>query len=312
MFFKIRGSVRYIFRVLRQLLCDLVDYYWTPYPILLIVSAIRRIRRHLKILWLTRGPGRPAISKDIVDLILDMKRSNWIWGALRISQELRLLGIAVHKKTVSRILREHGLCPPRTRMTPPSWGALMKSVGTKWAMDFTCVMDLLGFQVFILVILEHTWRELIFINVTLHPNRLWLLQQIRNALFDHPPPKLLIVDHDGIYGKWLGPILTEGYDMKVLKIPIRSPWWNGRVERFHKSLKTEVLNRVVLFNAQQVQTLCFKYRAYYNERRPHQALCGNTPRQNGSNVIPISRKTRSRVRKISEMDGLITRFELAA
>jgi len=312
MFFKVCGSVRYVFRVLRELVGDLVDYYWTPYPILLIVGAFRRIRRHLKILWLPRGPGRAAISEEMVDLILDMKRSNWIWGALRISQELRLLGIAVHKKTVSRILREHGLRPPPRRFDAPSWKVLLKSIRTTWAMDFSCVMDLLGYQVFILVILEHARRELIFINVTLHPNRLWLSQQIRNALFDHPPPKLLIVDHDGIYGKWLSPAMAEGYGMKVLKIPIRSPWWNGRVERFHKSLKTELLNRLVVINVQQVQMLCFKYRDYYNSRRPHQALGGNTPCQNGATIIPISRKTRPRVRKIPELDSLITRFELAA
>jgi len=312
MFFKARSSVRYVFRVLRELVGDLVDYYWTSYPILLIVGAFRRIRRHLKILWLPRGPGRPSISEEIVDLILDMKRSNWVWGSLRISQELKRLGISVHKKTIARILQEHGLCPPKTRMAPPSWSALMNSVKMKWAMDFTCVLDLFGFQVFILVILEHSRRELIFINATLHPNRLWLLQQIRNALFDHPLPELLIVDHDGIYGKWLGSTLAEGYNMKVLKIPIRSPWWNGRVERFHKSLKTELLNRVVVFDVEQVQTLCFKYLRYYNERRPHQALGGNSPRQNIANVIPISRTTGTRVRKISEIDGLITRFELAA
>ena len=34
----------------------------------------------------------------------------------------------------------------------------MKAFDTKWAMDFTCVMDLMGFQVFIVVILEHARR----------------------------------------------------------------------------------------------------------------------------------------------------------
>ena len=187
MLFKIRGSIRYILRVLRQVVRDLVAYYWTPYPILLIVGALRRIYRHLKILWLPKGPGRPPISEEIVDLILDMKRSNWIWGALRISQELRLLGISVHKKTIARILREYGLCPPSTKMAPPSWRSLLNAFNTTWAMDFTCVMDLLGCQIFILVILNHGSRELIFINATLHPHQKWLLQQIRNALLDHPP-----------------------------------------------------------------------------------------------------------------------------
>jgi hypothetical protein len=49
------------------------------------------------------------VSEDVVELILDMKRSNWSWGALRISQELLLLGIHVHKKIVKRMLLENGM-----------------------------------------------------------------------------------------------------------------------------------------------------------------------------------------------------------
>ena len=36
-------------------------------------------------------------------------------------------------------------------------------------MDFTCVLNHLGLQVFILVIMELKNRELILINATLHP-----------------------------------------------------------------------------------------------------------------------------------------------
>ena len=75
---------------------------------------------------------------------LDMKRSNWSWGALRISQELLLLGIHVHKKTVKRILLENGMIPPKTRVTPPTWTAILKAHKDLWALDFASSAESVG------------------------------------------------------------------------------------------------------------------------------------------------------------------------
>ena len=147
---KIRLLLKFAMRVLGQLLSDLWAYFASPYPLLLITGVFRRIFRRAKALWLPKGRGRPSISEDVVELILDMKRSNWSWGALRISQELLLLGIHVHKKTVKRILLENGMVPPKTRVTPPTWAAFLKAHKDLWALDFTCVFDIQGAQVFML------------------------------------------------------------------------------------------------------------------------------------------------------------------
>jgi hypothetical protein len=54
-----------------------------------------------------------------------MKRSNLHWGALRISQELKLMGISLHKKTISNILKENGFSTPPMKHQPPTWEALL-------------------------------------------------------------------------------------------------------------------------------------------------------------------------------------------
>ena len=90
---KLRLLLKFAMRVLSQLLSDLWAYYSSPYPLLLVVGVLRRIIRRANTLWLAKGRGRPSVGEDVVELILDMKRSNWTWGALRISQELLLLGI---------------------------------------------------------------------------------------------------------------------------------------------------------------------------------------------------------------------------
>ena len=121
---KIRWSFRYFLKVFYELLSDLWKYYISPYPFLLIVGALRRIRRRIKIIWLPKPKGRPPINEKVIDLILEMKKCNLMWGAQRISDELKLLGISVSKKTVLKILRECGLIPPKTKFTPPTTRAL--------------------------------------------------------------------------------------------------------------------------------------------------------------------------------------------
>ena len=188
---KIRSTIKYTRRVLAELVCELFDYYFSAYPYLRIQGTFRRIRRHLKIMWFSRGCGRPAIPEPVIDLIIDMKRSNLNWGAKRISQELALLGLDVSKETIRKILKSNGLCPPKLKFAPPSWSSLLTSYKSVFAMDFTCVIDLFGKQIFILVILDHLKRELVFLNATLSPNRYWITQQIRNFHFDYASPEAM-------------------------------------------------------------------------------------------------------------------------
>ena len=180
-FSKTKLSVKYILRIYKEFFLDLWKYYCTPYPFLLLLGTLRRIRRRLKHLWLPKGRGRPPVCEEIIDLILDMKRSNMIWGAQRISEELALLGIIVCKRTIQRILKEYGFFTPKTRITPPTWSAFIKSHKELWAMDFASVIDLKCLQIFILVIIDVTTRKLILINVTLNPDRKWIIQQFRNC-----------------------------------------------------------------------------------------------------------------------------------
>jgi putative transposase len=258
----------------------------------------------------TKSKGRTPVSDEIIDLIIDLKRQNPFWGALRISQELKLLGVSIHKKTIQRILKEFGFLPPKLKFHPTPWSELFKRQIDCWAMDFTCVFDRLGNQLFILVVIDTVSRKLILINATHYPDKKWLMQQFRNiAICGYTFPKSLIIDNDGIYGKWIDKRFRNEFKIRVHRIPKGKPWHNGTCERFHLTLKAEVLNRVLIYDLSQVQGLCTKYREYYNNYRPHQSLGGNTPNCNGSNVPKFAYV---KVRKSSEVDRLITRFHLAA
>ncbi len=79
----------------------------------------KRFRDHWTRLSRRGRPGRPAIAKEVRDLIRKISKSNPSWGSPRIRSELRKLGIDVAKSTVEKY-RVRRRKPPS-----PSWRAFL-------------------------------------------------------------------------------------------------------------------------------------------------------------------------------------------
>jgi len=311
-FKKLKLTIRYIKKVGFELLLDLYLYYSSPFPILLIFGALRRIRRRLKCLWMPKGRGRPAIPENIVDLILDMKRSNLLWGSKRIRDELLYLGICLHKRTIQRILKENGFTMPPMKFSSPTWKSLLSTSKITWAMDFTCIIDIKSFQIFVLVVIDTSTRKLVSINTTLFPDKNWIIQQFRNMAVEGVElPHQMVVDNDGIYGNWLNQTFKDYYEINILRTARGSLWQNAFVERFHRALKEEMLNRILILNEWQIRSLCQKYKKYYNDVRPHQGICGQVPSQKRK-FHPKKELASIKYQKVRHLDGLFTQFQIAA
>src|SRR3954470_15729122 len=73
-----------------------------------------------------RGRGRPGTATELRRLIERMAAANPLWRAPRIHGELKMLGIALSERTVSRILR--GL----TRPPHQTWSTSCTTMSAKW------------------------------------------------------------------------------------------------------------------------------------------------------------------------------------
>jgi hypothetical protein len=103
-------------------------------------------------------PGRPALSPELVELVLRLAREDRSWGCARIQGELRKLGVRVGTTSVRRILRSHGLGPaPRSG---PTWAQFLRAQAKGLiAMDFFTVDTVLFKRLYVLFAIEHATRR---------------------------------------------------------------------------------------------------------------------------------------------------------
>jgi hypothetical protein len=165
--------------------------------------------------------GRPAVSIEIRRLIKQMATANPLWRAPRIHGELKMLGINISERTVSRVLR--------TVPRPPSqtWKTFLRNhLGQIVSIDFFTVATVRLRVLFVFLVLEHRRREVLLFNVTDHPTSEWTAQQMIEAFGDRETPRYLIRDRDGVYGEEFRRRVRSLQIEEVLTAP-QSPWQNA-------------------------------------------------------------------------------------
>ena len=111
-----------------------------------------------------RRRGRPAIAVEVRRLIERMVAANPLWRAPRIHGELKMLGISISERTVSRVLRRLPRPPSQTWKT-----FLHKHLGQMVSIDFFTVPTITMKVLFAFIVLEHGRRQVLHFNVTEHP-----------------------------------------------------------------------------------------------------------------------------------------------
>jgi putative transposase len=239
--------------------------------------------------------GRPAVAPEIRRLIIKMATANPLWRAPRIHGELKMLGIKVSERTVSRILRSI----PR----PPSqsWKTFLRNHADQIvAVDFFTVPTFTFKILFVFILIAHRRREVLHFNITEHPTAEWISQQILEAFADRDVAKYLIRDRDGVYGGAVGERLAALNIQQVLTAPA-SPWQHAYVERLIGTIRRECLNHVIIFNRYHLKRILTSYFSYYTRSRTHLALAKDCPQ-------PRPAQTDGKITRIPQVGGLHSRY----
>ncbi len=226
-----------------------------------------------------KKPGRPKIRQVIIELTLKMAKENPSWGFDRIQGELAKVGYPICDTTVSNILKAHGIEPAPTRKRTGSWATFLKA---HWdvlaAIDFTTVeVWTKGGLVtcYLLFVIELKTRRGHFAGCTTNPHEAWMKQMARE-LTNHEDGFLqgkhyLIMDRDTKFCESFRAFLSNE-DVEPVRLPPRSPNMNAHLERFFGSLKSECLNRLILFGEKSLRNAVGQFLLHYHTERPHQGL----------------------------------------
>src|SRR5580765_6856215 len=129
-------------------------------------------RKGFRLFWTWKvhhgRPGRPAVPKDVRELIRKLSRENALWGAPRIHGELLKLGIDIGETSVGKYLVRHRKPPSQT------WRTFLENhVKTMVSVDFFTVPTIRFQVLYVFLVLAHDRRRILHFNVTAHPTAEW-------------------------------------------------------------------------------------------------------------------------------------------
>jgi len=251
---------------------------WDGWRAVLILWAPETVigwhRAGFRLFWRWRSGGRvgrPAVDRDVIQLIRRMWAANPTWGSPRIRDELAKLGVHVSTATIRKYRPSSG------GRRSQSWRTFLGNHGAAIAaMDFFVVPTATFRLLYVLIVVTHHRRRIVHFSTTESPTAEWTAQQVVNAFPYDRAPKYLLRDRDSIYGDvFVRRVERMGIKQKL--IAPRCPWQNPYAERLIGSIRRKCLDRVVVFSEQHLREVLQAYVEYYENVRPHRSLEHDSP-----------------------------------
>ena len=162
-------------------------------------------------------------------------------------------------------------------------------------------------------VLEVSTRHVHVLGVAAHPDGPWTVQQARNLLMDLGERatgfRFLIRDRAGQFTEAFDAVLADA-GIEAVKIPQQSPSANAYAERWVRTARAEVTDRILI--AGPLRAVLDEYVTHYSRHRPHRARDLRHPDHDDSTTAPVADLAMARIRRRKVLGGLIHEYEQAA
>lgn len=223
----------------------------------------------------------PALEATISRLRKDHPR----WGARRIRAELARAGIKPPAtSTIHEALRRNHLVapqPPRRQKATKRFER--ETPNDLWQIDATQVALAGGERVWVVDCLDDHARYLLAAHASanLGGEAAWACFVQASAYYGLP--RQLLSDNGSYFtGRLLG--FEADFERKLAKVGVElinsapaHPQTLGKLERFHRTLKEWLQDEGPAADLDHLQLLLDRFRAHYNDERPHQGIGDLTP-----------------------------------
>ncbi len=231
----------------------------------------------------TRSPAQIEVELEV--RICQLRKHHPRWGARRIRSELRRSGIdppAV--STIHQVLRRNHLVTDQPRKRPKARKRFEREVPNDlWQIDATKVALADGTEVWVVDALDDHARYLLAARAALRPTTQAAWACFEDAATRHGMPRQLLSDNGLCFtGRLHGRVVDFERRIRSLGIVLINsgpyhPETLGKLERFHKTLKEWLADEGSPRDLPHLQELLDRFRAHYNDERPHQAIDDATP-----------------------------------
>ena len=221
-------------------------------------------------------------SDQTVALVLELRRQHG-WGGRKIERRLRDLGHAnvPAPATITEILRRHGLIHERDSTQRQHWQRFEHAYpNSLWQMDFKGDFPTLeGGRCAALTVLDDHSRFNVVLTACARTTTQVVQTELERAFRCYGLPARINTDNGAPWGSPSAPGQLTELAVWLIRLGIQvsysrpyHPQTNGKDERFHRSLKAEVLERHTFTTHAHVQQALDRWRQVYNTERPHEAL----------------------------------------
>ncbi len=227
-----------------------------------------------------RSPNRaaPAVEAAVLEVRQD---SNNSWGGRKIARVLRDAGAiaAPAASTITEILRRHGKLEERAAEHPGPYQRFERAEPNElWQMDFKGHFDVGGRRCHPLTVLDDHSRYALGVEACGDELGATARERLTTVFRRYGLPDAMLMDNGPPWSDPGGGHHTA-FTVWLMRLGVRvthgrpyHPQTQGKDERFHRTLKAEVLNGRHFADLAQCQRAFDSWRHIYNHHRPHEAL----------------------------------------
>ena len=238
-----------------------------------------RSRRPLSSPWRTMAEREAAV--------LAVRAEHPVWGGRKIRRVLENEGLErpPAASTITAILRRHDL------LNGPGAGEARDfqrfeyaEPNDLWQMDFKGHFALTQGRCHALTVLDDHSRYCLELGACANEQTLTVRERLERVLRRHGRPSRILADNGAPWGtagseQRYTPLTVWLLDLEVSVIHgrPRHPQTQGKEERFHRTLKAEVLTPRTFDSLAKAQEAFDAWRGVYNAKRPHEGIGMATP-----------------------------------
>ncbi len=263
----------------------------------------------------------PGSSTSVqIEAIISLRAQHPAWGARKISTCLKRQGIIPPAaSTITRILRRHGLIDIAETQKHQAWKRFVhEKPNDLWQMDFKgdVALALEKGRCHPLTVLDDHSRFSLGLVACANQQTVTVRGALTAIFRSYGLPIRMTMDNGSPWGNTKENPYTA-LTVWLMRLGIRishsrpyHPQTQGKDERFHRTLKAEVLSRTVLTDLHDAQQQFDRWRSIYNTERPHEALGMDVPAQRYQEsaqifpelILPIEYPDGAHVRSV-QLDG---------